>query len=46
MAELIPNPQSYQDLLALLKSRIRTAQVRAALGDKAVAGETILAQLP
>ena len=31
MADLIPNPKSYQDLLSLLKSQIRTAQVRAAL---------------
>ncbi len=31
MADLIPNPKGYQDLLSLLKSQIRTAQVRAAL---------------
>jgi len=31
MADLISNPESYQDLLARLKSQIRTAQVRAAL---------------
>jgi predicted nuclease of restriction endonuclease-like (RecB) superfamily len=31
MAELIPNTKGYQDLLAVLKGRIRTAQVRAAL---------------
>lgn len=31
MADLISNSKSYQDLLALLKSQIRTAQVRAAL---------------
>lgn len=29
MAELVPNSQSYQDLLARLKNQIRTAQVRA-----------------
>src|ERR1035437_9523012 len=31
MADLIPIPKGYQDLLSLLKSQIRTAQVRAAL---------------
>lgn len=31
MADLIPNTKAYQDLLSLLKSRIRTAQVQAAL---------------
>jgi predicted nuclease of restriction endonuclease-like (RecB) superfamily len=31
MADIIPNPKSYQDLLARLKSQIRTAQVRAAV---------------
>jgi predicted nuclease of restriction endonuclease-like (RecB) superfamily len=31
MADLIPNSKGYQDLLSLLKSQIRTAQVRAAL---------------
>jgi predicted nuclease of restriction endonuclease-like (RecB) superfamily len=31
MSDLIPNPKGYQDLLSVLKSRIRTAQVRAAL---------------
>ena len=31
LADLIPNPKGYQDLLSLLKSQIRTAQVRAAL---------------
>ena len=31
MADFIPNPQGYQDLLSRLKSQIRTAQVRAAL---------------
>ena len=29
MADLVPNPKSYQDLLARLKSQIRSAQVRA-----------------
>jgi predicted nuclease of restriction endonuclease-like (RecB) superfamily len=28
--DLVPNPKAYQDLLSLLKTRIRTAQVRAA----------------
>jgi predicted nuclease of restriction endonuclease-like (RecB) superfamily len=31
MADIIPNPMSYQDLLARLKNQIRTAQVRAAV---------------
>src|ERR1017187_8466060 len=31
MADLISNSKSYQDLLARLKSQIRTAQVRAAM---------------
>ena len=31
MSELISNPKSYQELLARLKSQIRTAQVRAAV---------------
>src|ERR1035438_9686730 len=31
MADIIPNPKNYQDLLALLKNQIRTAQVRAAV---------------
>jgi predicted nuclease of restriction endonuclease-like (RecB) superfamily len=31
MADLIPTSKGYQDLLSLLKSRIQTAQVRAAL---------------
>src|ERR1039457_2962117 len=31
MADLILNAKGYQDLLSLLKSQIRTAQVRAAL---------------
>ena len=31
MADLISNSKGYQDLLSLLKNRIRTAQVRAAL---------------
>ncbi len=31
MPDLAPNPKVYQNLLSLLKSRIRTAQVRAAL---------------
>ena len=31
MAEIIPNPKSYQDLLTRLKNQIRTAQVRAAV---------------
>jgi predicted nuclease of restriction endonuclease-like (RecB) superfamily len=31
VSDLIPNPKGYQDLLSVLKSRIRTAQVRAAL---------------
>ena len=31
MADLIPNAKGYQDLLSILKSQIRTAQVRAAL---------------
>ena len=31
MADLVSNSKGYQDLLSLLKNRIRTAQVRAAL---------------
>jgi hypothetical protein len=31
MADLVPHLQSYQDLLARLKSQIRTAQVHAAV---------------
>ncbi len=31
MADVIPSPKSYQDLLARLKNQIRTAQVRAAV---------------
>jgi hypothetical protein len=31
MANLIPTAKSYQELLSVLKSQIRTAQVRAAL---------------
>ena len=31
MANLVSNSKSYQDLLARLKSQIRTAQVRAAV---------------
>jgi hypothetical protein len=31
MADLVANSKSYQDLLARLKSQIRTAQVRAAV---------------
>jgi len=31
MAALAPNPKDYQNLLSILKSRIRTAQVRASL---------------
>ena len=31
MADLISNSKSYQELLTQLKSRIRTAQVRAAV---------------
>ena len=31
MTDLIPTSQNYQDLLASLKTRIQTAQVRAAL---------------
>ena len=31
MADIIPNPKNYQDLLVRLKNQIRTAQVRAAV---------------